>query len=148
MTPPTIPGDLTNERAGSILARGLFVIPPVGFCDPDIVTHHPNGMRCMTVFRGIVEIAAMHLDPSRPEVRDHCARWLGRAHGLEIGATAPEWRRFRLGLPDGSESWAWALLGTPGEQFFFTDGNVPGISVLTDPAEALSLACLHAGGRS
>lgn len=87
-------------------------------------------------------------DLTRDDTRDRWARWLARHHGLTVGATAPDWRRFRMGLPDGTESWAWALLGTPGEQFFFTSGNVPGISAETDPAAALRLAILAAAGRS
>lgn len=71
---------------------------------------------------------------------DICARLLAARVGIVVGATAPGWRRFRLGLPNGSESWAWALLGTPGEQFFFTDGNAPGISAILDPLPALHAA--------
>jgi len=79
------------------------------------------------------------LDPAEPDT-DVLARVLAARVGLAVGCTAPEFRRFRLGLPDGSESWAWALLGSPGEQFFFTDGNVPGISAITDPVAALCAA--------
>ena len=71
---------------------------------------------------------------------DALSRLLAARVGIVVGATAPEWRRFRLGLPNGSESWAWALLGTPGEQFFFTDGNAPGISAILDPLPALHAA--------
>lgn len=71
---------------------------------------------------------------------DALSRLLAARVGVVVGATAPEWRRFRLGLPNGSESWAWALLGTPGEQFFLTDGNAPGISTILDPLPALHAA--------
>ena len=86
--------------------------------------------------------AALLADFTRPASRDWGARLLAEKVGLTVGATAPEWRRFRMALPNGTESWAWALLGKPGEQFFFTDGNAPGISTLTDPAAALRAALL------
>jgi hypothetical protein len=36
-------------------------------------------------------IQSVRLDCRRPEVRDHCARWLAKVLGLPVGATSPGW---------------------------------------------------------
>lgn len=77
-------------------------------------------------------------DLSRPASMDALARLVAAKVGIECGATAPELRQVTVALPDGTESNGWALLGAPGEQYLFFDRNVPGISAITDPAEALA----------
>lgn len=98
------------------------------------------------------------LDLDDPAGRDAAARWLAAHHGLRVGATVPLWRAERL---DRAGRWeplmsVW-VLGTPGEsRLFFIDHGapldhervLPGISTLTDPAEALRAACLAAVGKA
>lgn len=154
----TLPGDITSERAGPLLRRGAPVRNRSWRDErADVTTGDPypytelgtTELVCATAEDpGGVSLTLLALDLSDGLGMDIAARWLARHHGLTVGATAPDWRRFRMGLPDGTESWAWALLGTPGEQFFFTSGNVPGISAETDPAAALRLAILAAAGRT
>ena len=78
-------------------------------------------------------------DLTRPDSRDAVARLVAAKVGIECGATAPELRQVTVALPSETESIGWALLGAPGEQYLFFDRNVPGISAITDPADALRL---------
>lgn len=158
----TLPGTVTSPTAGPLLRRGAPVRGPSSpDGDPDIVTHHPNGTHCMTVFEGLVEQSAVALDLTDPAGMDIAARWLARHHGLTVGATAPVWQRIK-GM-DPSTIWSLSVRSDidmdasptvkvdqrgfvePGA---FPDSPiatvVPGISALTNPAEALRLACLAA----
>ena len=100
--------------------------------------------------------AALALDITDPAGMDIAARWLARVVGLTLGHTAPEWVYYA----DPVGPW-WRIRGAGGEVVFFaseaypwtartTAGArlviVPGISALTNPAEALALACLAVGG--
>ena len=130
-------------------ARRLQVEFRVGFLAEDIGTHR--------VFAVVIEALLRNL--SRPASRDWCARWLAAHHGLECRATAPGWRRSeptKRGMPG-----CWAL-GLGDQTVYFHDPHyltdtattvrqrirIPGISALTDPAEALCAACLAAVGRA
>jgi hypothetical protein len=83
-------------------------------------------------------------------------RWLGRHYGIDAGMTAPEW---------GAAGWGiWDLRARDGSHVGFTADaatakkfsdpkrgivhHVPSLANVTDPADALALACLAAGGRS
>jgi len=96
--------------------------------------------------------------------RDACARWLARHHGMTIGSTAPTWYlmtdpdpvwwimgAIHAGSLDHSEREADCLSVPFHDSDNIVSGRyavrVPGISALTDPAAALALACLAAGGR-
>ena len=101
--------------------------------------------------------ASLLTDLSRPASRDHWARWLAERVGLVCGATAPGWNRVQTYVDHESTNY-WAL-SVPGGRayemriaFFHEPGDdddgatvwrvAPGISALTNPAEALRLACL------
>lgn len=120
----------------------------------DLMTslHSHHGMLSAHAEGALVEACLDQLcDLSRPASRDTMARWLARHHGSTVGATAPGWGPSRRA--DTTRRWA---LGTPGEaRLFFIDRaaadyerTVPGISAITDPAEAMRAACLAAVGRS
>ena len=171
-----LPGDLVSPTAGPILRRGTPVRGPRSPAGPvDIVTHEPNGTHCMTVFEGLVEQAAVSLDLDDPAGMDLAARWLARHHGEKVAITAPAWtyvaavagREHRTADGtyidhDEARPATWLLICDEGTVAFAQwdpdDGPVPteggdGVDVwLTDwsddPAEALALACLAAGGRS
>ena len=70
----------------------------------------------------------------------HAARWLAGRLGWDMRwiATAPTWERVRTGK--GPE---W-VLRTRSNALYASD--VPDISDLTDPAEALAAACVAVGG--
>lgn len=108
-------------------------------------------------------------DLSRPASRDAMARWLAAHHGLTVGATAPDFGRYVCGehCCDGQRGRMvpcarpiWSLMGAEGTMVTFADCpdpdawggdercHVPGISALTNPAEALRAACLAAVGRT
>jgi hypothetical protein len=92
--------------------------------------------------------AELFLDLTDPTGMDHGARWLAEKVGLaNLNGTAPMWRR----------SGAWWRLDTWDDEMDFGSGpetyendtktrHVPGISTLTDPAEALALAIAHVAG--
>ena len=98
----------------------------------------------------------------------HAARWLAARLGMEPGATAPGWAQYPCGEHccngETGEMAActrpvWSLGTDEGFVLFMDcpnpeawDGeecrHVPGISDLTDPAEALAAACVAVGGAS
>ena len=90
------------------------------------------------------EVLSLLLDS--PLALCHAARWLAARLGMEPGATAPTWLR--------SDSGCWELSCVNGTKYFLSipqfgiDLVVPGISNLTDPAEALAAACVAVGGAS
>lgn len=148
-----IPGDLTSEKAGPILADWSGEIEV--YIGPDTGWIPAATLRGTPVF-ALHQYLPQRLNPARPEVRDHAARWLARHHGVVIGPTAPYWqidgwggRRVTWGL--GSWEFEVRIQFTDDAVFarIFPDRVflVPGISTLTDPAEALILACLAAGAR-
>jgi hypothetical protein len=91
------------------------------------------------------------LDLSDPAGMDRAARWLAEHHGLRLGATAPNFWSSWIERPPGT---VWRLtadgktlvLHEPGDSVTWNvvGATVPGISAITDPAEALRLACLAA----
>jgi hypothetical protein len=116
--------------------------------------------------QGIVRRALAELPMDLDEIgMDTAARWLARHFGLTVGATAPGWERWWFdpngwgpGSPRLSEKpsdrgfWAWGLCGVREARWFSDTGDgrtipVLGISAVTDPAEALRLACLAAVSR-
>lgn len=101
--------------------------------------------------RGFMTDGAAHrlCDLSRKSSTDWWARWLAERLGLTVGATAPEWVRVYVGRPD---MLAWRLGPQSRTSPLFTSTSpdsppvfqiVPGISALTNPAEALALAIEH-----
>lgn len=157
-----LPGDLVSATAGAILRRGMMVhgvvTAPDG-CDvvfDDMLVHEatPHGTTVVSGYGiSLADPARLSVDPNDELTRDACARWLARHHGLTVGATAPRWYR--------SEPY-WILCAGPqvedgeewdGELDFgpSPSGGGPDRRLredVTDPAEALALACLAAGGRS
>jgi len=102
-----------------------------------------NGGDCAFVGSACWLIA---LDLTDPTGMDTAARWLAEKVGLKVGATAPGWAK-------GGDGLGWGLRASGGDSRWFGsvphehcpdthDRLVPGISALTDPAEALALACL------
>ena len=110
--------------------------------------------------------AVLLADLSRPASRDAWARWLAERVGLTVGNTAPVWQyeypspspRDADGAPHREDHPAlWALTGLDFEWAYFASDdedaewfperwhNVPGISALTDPSEALRAAILAVG---
>ncbi len=115
-----------------------------------------NGQRLLTVYNRSATEAPMQaavferdwgklvLVLDSPLALCHAARWLAGRLGMEPGSTAPMW------LP--REPGCWELNCASGYRYFlpdpvFPDINtaVPGISDLTDPAEALAAACVAVG---
>lgn len=121
---------------------------------------------------GVEEETTAHLtllcDLTRPASRDWWARYLAQRLGLTVGATAPDFGRYTCGehCCDGDNGRMvpcsrpiWSLMAAdetqlmmfadcpdPGEWDGGDRRHVPGISALTDPAEALAAACIHVGG--
>lgn len=103
-------------------------------------------------------------DLSRPDSRDAVARLVAAKVGIECGATAPDFARFVCGehCCDGERGRMvpcsrpiWSMMGADETQMVtFADcpdpdewggderRHVPGISAITDPAEALRLIAL------
>jgi len=173
MTPITLPGDLVSPVAGPLLRRGSPVIVAFdahasisGVCIIDGVIAVRDGGLADIYEVGIGELYdvapdQVALDLSDPAGRDRAARWLAEHHGLKIGdGTAPAFWRWTpagggwaLGVP-GPDSALGAIILHSGDiigtentrgQTWIT---VPGISALTDPAEALAAACMAAVGRA
>lgn len=65
---------------------------------PDIVTHYPNGVHCMTVFEGLTDQRLAALDLTDPTGRYHALLWL-RERGHEL-----RWAE------DEAEVLAWSVL--------------------------------------
>ena len=87
-----------------------------------------------------VEIGKVDLLLNSPLAMCHAARWLAGRLGWDMRwiATAPTWERVRT---DKGPEW---VLRTRSNALNASD--VPGISDLTDPAEALAAACVAVGG--
>lgn len=107
---------------------------------------------------------AIITDLSRPDSRDAIARLVAAKVGIECGATAPDFARFVCGAHccDGERGRMvpcsrpiWSMMGADETQMVtFADcpdpdewggderRHVPGISAITDPAEALRLIAL------
>jgi hypothetical protein len=112
------------------------------------------------------EVLSFLLDS--PLAMCHAARWLATRLGCDPGATAPGWAQYPCGEHccngETGEMAActrpvWSLGTDEGFVLFMDcpnpeawDGeecrHVPGISDLTDPAEALAAACVAVGGAS
>lgn len=163
----TLPGNLTSPRAGPILAdwHGPILFgPPHAREDrwpaPDerLSLYHTYDGEAFAVdadgdrYRAVFDV--VRLDLTRAEVRGHALRWLGRHYGLDVGIGCPGWSRF------GGASPVWCLHTAKIDLWFASGGrsavdrcatnifDVPGISAITDPLEALVAACLHAAGVS
>ncbi len=151
----TLPGDIASEKAGPLLRRGAPVLDEEH--RPFVVVTSRNGWAwlcgeehgvCFNV--DDVDASFLALDLSDDLGLDTAARWLARHHGLTLGATAPEWRLHpALRGPN-----YWTLATATGFVIFVDSGRagdatiIPRISALTNPAEALRLAILHAVGRT
>jgi len=160
-----------------------------GWCGPvDVSEHHPDsyaagGSAVWWVDRYVLSVppglvgytqyhhwrstAGVRLDLSRPEARDHAARWLAAAVGLECGATAPLWY-FEPQSPHRhdhlfvllAQTWCEPLADEPAvveHQFkAVTESDeygtrVPALAAISpqDPnsaALALAACCVHVGG--
>lgn len=86
---------------------------------------------------GVIDTGEMLLDS--PIAMCHAARWLAGRVGwpMQHIVTAPEWRRVQT---DKGPEW---VLSYGNYMLFVSD--VPGISDITDPAEALAAACRAVG---
>jgi hypothetical protein len=146
--PGTLPGLL---RRGSPVVVDDFMCGTIWATGADV---HPEAL--VTCALGVVRrpLTALPLDLTDPTGMDHAARWLAGKVGLTVGATAPGW--FRLTEPQ-PVWWLDCITGTDADNaqraaFHDSDkvnarvpfplARVPGISALTNPAEALALACL------
>ncbi len=165
MSAVTLPGNLSHPVAGPILApypsphdwHGLIEAHDYGEW-LGVVLLDVDRDGCATVWRpGQTGLhyrptGVLRLPMDRDPVMDLAARWLARAVGLTVGHTAPEWVYYA----DPVGPW-WRIRGAGGEVVFFASAAypwtarttagarlvvVPGISALTNPAEALRLACL------
>lgn len=79
-------------------------------------------------------------------------RWLGRHYEIDVGIGCPGWSRY------GGTAPVWCLHTAKSSLWFASGGrsavdrcatnifDVPGISAITNPLEALVAACLHAAG--
>jgi hypothetical protein len=113
------------------------------------------------------EVLSLLLDS--PLALCHAARWLATRVGMDPGVTAPSWERLqcRQHCCDGATGEivdctrpVWSIMGADDVYVIFADcpdpeewdgddvRHVPGISDLTDPAEALVAACVAVGGAS
>lgn len=162
----TLPGDLVSPVAGWLLRRGAPVLvrlhpQPI----QGLVDHDGYGWVALTMRDGMflsIDGGSFLFDLSDPAGMDIAARWLAAHHGLSRGSGVSDgWSWWRW-TPSGG---GWALGCGPdpvpdclclhsGDLMAVTDIGrqtwvaVPGISAMTDPAEALRLACLAAVGRA
>ena len=99
------------------------------------------------------KMARLLCDLSRPASRDWWARWLAEKVGMMEGATAPgrrhydddKWPMWALVDPNGGLCAFYDMAGRfPLGHYEVTTKAVPGISALTNPAEALALAVMAA----
>lgn len=118
----------------------------------------------LTVPKEDIDRLALLLDS--PLAMCHAARRLAGRLGLEPGVTAPSWERFscrehccdgETGQMVGCTRPVWSIMGADDVYVIFADcpdpeawdgserRHVPGISDLTDPAEALAAACVAVG---
>ncbi len=166
-----LPGDLTSPTAGPLLRPGAPVCMEWSKDDEpgDIVRGFVlrlftdvDGDRaiwwsdCPFVGRDNRGLVFLRLDLTDPAGMDLAARWLARHHGLTVGATAPTWARAGWDIwdlrdfPSGSHVGFHFDADTARK---FSDPkrgmvhHVSGLCGATDPAAALALACLAAGGR-
>ena len=160
----TLPGHLTSPTAGPLLRRGAPVV--VNDIAQRFVLDLRHDLAYVDAWDGPRGwgLGLVALDLTDPAGMDIAARWLARHHGLTVGATAPVWQRIK-GM-DPSTIWSLSVRSdidmdaSPTVQVdqrgFVEPGAfpespianvVPGISTVTDPAEALRLACLAAVAR-
>lgn len=161
-----LPGNLTSPRAGPILCPGApvscqwdsddatsivrgFVIEDLGperviWCSPSRYIGRDN--------RGRVFLSLDLTADLGPTV---ALRWLGRHYGLTMGVAAPYWQIDTWG--GRRITWEIGTSEHPVCVHFTDDARfvdvapervvlVPGISVITDPLEAIAAVCVHAGG--
>lgn len=143
-TTPTLPGTLPGLlQPGApviftvehITASGWLVSRPAWWTSVGI-----DGDYCAMVDDSSNEVRTVHisslaLDLSRPEGVDRALRWLGERLGLPAGPLPPWLDRYVEA--DGA---TWYLMETTAHERSLGHGDI------TDPIEALRLACLAAGG--
>ena len=162
---PALPAALTGLYIGAHAAPSAHGPRHVG-----TVRSFPNDGYVSLDFNpsgfGSYPIAETSLLLDSPLAMCHAARWLATRLGMEPGATAPGWGQYTCGehccngetgeMADCSRQ-VWSLGTDEGFVLFMDcpnpeawDGDerrhVPGISDLTDPAEALAAACRAVGG--
>jgi hypothetical protein len=153
MNRPVLPGD---DPAEEFTTRGIVYVSeetPAG-------TSWIGWYEDARIGRGRYFDGSLDLDFADDLGMDIAARWLARHHGLTVGATAPGWTR-----KSANGIIIWVLTASGASWMFWTElaecyireatyvqaGHataIPGISALTDPAEALRLAVLNAAGRA
>lgn len=159
MIATTLPADLPGLREESErLARETYTALTAG--DPTAFQSW-DALASQTLW--IKGHARLLRDLSRPASRDYWARWLAERVGLTVGATAPRWRRLEVEVddftPNARTITLWELSCEAGEMSasvcfgeearsgeYHRTIAVPGISIVTDPAEALRLAVLAVAG--
>lgn len=163
----TLPGNLTSPTAGPLLQRGAPVTMEWHQDDdpPRMVTgvvlHDIDAGRVLWwsddpyIDRDNRACVFLALDLTDPAGMDLAARWLARHHGLTVGATAPTWaqagwhiwdlRDFPSGMHVGFHFDADTArkFSDPKRGMVYHLSSLCGV---TDPAEALALACLAAAG--
>jgi len=162
----TIAGDLVSPVAGPLLRRGAPVCGVV--CAPDGVDVIVEDGIVIGLSGPVVNVAAGFYTPTLGEAArlhlllsddlgaDIAARWLARHHGLTVGLTAPFWllrgdprrRTWSLGCWEADCTWQFTDDIEFAKMLPFRVAYVPRIASLTDPREALRLACLAAVGRT
>lgn len=153
-----LPGDLVSVTAGAILRRGAPVVWVDGIARGIVTGYRPPPADAVDVaWDGGINSAfqpscLLSLDLDDPAGMDLAARWLARHHGLTVGATAPRWFRSEPywvlcagPQEEDGEEWDGELDFGPSPSGGGPDRRLRGD--VTDPAEALALACLAAGGR-
>lgn len=164
--PPQVPAALCG------LYPGAHVIDPD---DPDlgkmlvVAQIGESGYSLLNRYNAVypADVATLSLLLDSPLAMCHAARWLATRLGMDPGVTAPSWERLqcRQHCCDGATGEmvdctrpVWSIMGADDVYVIFADcpdpeewdgddvRHVPGISALTDPAEALAAACVAVGG--